>query len=92
MPRVGIREQYRVRKVLAQRVRIRHRNHFVVDSAHDERRLTDVLQIGEARARELLPFAKRSHLGSRHMRTRHRFEILFTLCKPVDERLPCCLT
>ena len=63
-----------------------------MDAVHDEHWLTDVLQIGEARARELLPFAKRGQLGSRHLRTRRRFEILLPLRKPVDERLTRCLT
>jgi len=36
--------------MFAERVQIRDEDHFVMNAVHDEHGLTDVLQIGEARA------------------------------------------
>ena len=45
MPRVGVDEQLRVRYVLSERVRIDRRDHHIIVTVHDQRRLSNFLQL-----------------------------------------------
>src|SRR6266850_6008757 len=64
---VGIQDQLGVRHVLNEIKRIHCVNDYVVISAHDQRRLLDVLQIREALSRVRAPFADGGNLGSRNL-------------------------
>src|SRR4030095_7089851 len=86
MSGVRIRQEHRVRQVLAQPVGVRDRNHFVVDSVDDKRRLLDALQLGKGGAAGLLPFTKRSHLRRGNVGAGWCVEVLRASCKPLDER------
>src|SRR3546814_12401591 len=48
VPRVLIEEELRVRDMLRERVRVDRRDHHIVAAVHDQRRLADPLQLGEA--------------------------------------------
>src|SRR5262249_45195173 len=66
---IGIHQKRRVREVLREPIGVAHRNHVVVYTVNHESWLTNTFQIGEARARELLPVTKgvdlrRGYFGS----------------------------
>ena len=56
-----------------------------MNSIHDERRLADCRQVGEAPARRLFPISKRRHLSLRHSGSGHGFPVVFPLQQPIDE-------
>jgi hypothetical protein len=60
---VGIEDQLGIRHVLNEIKRIHCVNDDVVISAHDQRRLLDVLQIREALSGVRAPFADGGNLG-----------------------------
>src|SRR6266446_2742385 len=64
---VGIQDQLGVRHVLNEIQRIHCVNDYVVISAHDQRRLLDVLQIREALSWVRAPFADGGNLGWRNL-------------------------
>src|SRR5690349_8197462 len=76
MPGIGIREEYGVRQVLDQPVRVGNRNHFVVNAVHDKRGLLDVPQIGEPGSVGLLPVAERRELRGGDVASRWRVEVV----------------
>ena len=73
---VRVHEKHRVRKVLAQPIRVRDRDHFVVNAIDDECGLMDALEIGEPGPARLLPLTERRHLRGDDIRSRWRVEIL----------------
>src|ERR1700752_4419171 len=62
---VRIREEYGVRQVLSQTVRVDNRNHLVVHAVDDKRRMLDGSEIRETLSGKAFPLAKRRDLGSR---------------------------
>jgi hypothetical protein len=86
MSGIRVHEKYGVRQVLRQPIRVRDGNHVVVDPIDDERGLMDALEVGEARAGRVLPFAERRDLCGDDVRTGCGVEILSSLGQPLDER------
>ena len=64
---VGIEDQLGIRHVLSEIKRIDCVNDDIVISAHDQRRLLDVLQIREALSWVRAPFADGGNLGWRNL-------------------------
>src|SRR6266446_5620794 len=73
---VGIQDQLGVRHVLNEIKRIHCVNDYVVISAHDQRRLLDVLQIREALSWVRAPLADGSNLGWRNLVADWRIAVL----------------
>src|SRR5262245_26222063 len=76
MPGVGVRQQYRVRQMFSQHIRVSDRNHGVADPVHHEAWLSDPAELGEAFAIHPLPRTKRDDLGLRDLRAGDRLTIL----------------
>src|SRR5262245_16767149 len=53
--RIRVHEKHGVRKVLDQTIRVRDRNHLVVNTVDDKRGLMNTLETGEPGSRGLLP-------------------------------------
>src|SRR6266576_1584095 len=87
MPRVWVHEETRVRYVLGQPVRVPHRNHLVLEALHNQRGMTNALQVGKALARQPLPLAKRGQLCACNVRPGGRLAVFSSLHQSRDERL-----
>lgn len=78
MPSVGVRQQNRIRQVLAQHVGISNRDHVAEDPVHNQAWLSDLADLREALPAELFPRAESGNLSHRNLRARNGLTILFT--------------
>src|SRR5580704_13024174 len=85
VPRIRVRQQHRVWKILAQPVRVAHRNHFIVLTVNHEDRLLDAAQIRESLPVWLLPITVRCHLRLRDFRAGWLVAIILAPREPFDE-------
>src|SRR3546814_9409573 len=86
VPRVRIEDELRVRDMLRERVRVDRRDHHIVAAVHDQRRLADPLQLGEAVVARAKPGLHRRELRTDCLHPGRDVVVLGAAMAPLPER------